>query len=162
MMSSCLKNRKSHLKKGQAVVDLVASITIFATMTALITTVSYYLYVWHALLTATREGARLASVQSNFQNGGNTATGIAEVQQLVKDFALSTCGQVLDNTNSTITVTPPNPAGVFGNRTVTVKLIYNIPNPIPIASGVQSLTGQTYSNLQALPMVSQTSMRFEE
>lgn len=146
-------------QKGQAAVELVAQIVVFALMIVLVATLSFYLYIHHTLLTAAREGARTASVSDAFATNDN-ATGIGEVRDRVQELMLAAAGQTL--TDGNITVTPPDAAGTFGSRSVTVHIDYTITNPIPVNAFLQSITGNSYDNLEGFPVEAEASMRFEE
>jgi Flp pilus assembly protein TadG len=155
---------KREKAKGQAIIELIGNIVIFSVMIALVATLSSYLYLQHVVLTAAREGARTGALSNAFAQG-NDSQGITEVQDAVRDFMAQSAGQSLTSDNSTITVTPPQDeaeGGVFGQRSVTVNIEYELTNPVPIADFIEGLTGGSYENLRKIPISAEASMRFEE
>lgn len=150
--------------KGQAIVELVVNVIVFAIMIALTAGLSSYLYLEHLILTAAREGARAAALDGDFALG-NTATATTNVQTVVKDFMRNTAGQVLNDANSEINVTAPDPAGVKGDRTVGVEVIYEVANPVAIADFIaQYGSGAADANapLSTFRMEGSAMMRYEE
>jgi Flp pilus assembly protein TadG len=158
MRSEAVKNAK---RKGQAVIELTVSIVIFAIMLCIISSLSMYLYVQHAVVSAAREGARYAAVSQDFENGDD-ADGITAVKGEVIDFFDATTGQTLELDD--ITVTPPqDPDDVpVGQRTVTVTVEYDMTNPIPIGDFLEDLGVSDASSLKEIPVAASATMRFEE
>ena len=152
--------------KGQAVIELTLSTIMFTILVTLVASVSIYLYVQHSVVSAAREGVRVASTDPNFESGGNQAQGITDVKNRVKDFMASATGQTLDDSNSEIDVTPPDATDPQGQRTVQVQVTYTMQNPIPIADFIAAVgsSGSADSNnpLKEIPVTATATMRFEE
>lgn len=145
--------------KGQAVVEMVGNIIIFAIMLCMVSGLSCYLYMQHTLLTAAREGARTGALHAGF-GSGDTATAEAAVRQKIKTFMLATAGQTL--ADGDIDVTAPDPADTDGDRAVGVSITYNFPNPINVADFVMALTGTDPTGLRNFTLQASAQMRYEE
>jgi hypothetical protein len=145
--------------KGQAVVEMVGNLIIFALMLCLVTGLSCYLYLQHTLLTAAREGARAGALHAGFGTG-DTASAEAAVRQKVKDIMLSTAGQTL--VDSDIDVTAPDPGDTDGDRSVGVSVTYSVANPINVADFVMALSGTDPTGLRTFTLNATSQMRYEE
>lgn len=143
---------------GQAQVELVLGAIIFVLMMGLTGTMSAYLYLQHAFITAARDGARVGAMDPNFANGG-ASTATASVKSAVIDFAGATTGQVL--TDGDITVTPPDMSDPVGERSVEVEINYDMANPLNVEGLITALTGSTHG-LDTIPIYARAAMRYEE
>lgn len=158
LKAASLRRRKA--ASGQAVIESIGSIILFTILLAIMMTMVVYLYFQQALVTAAREGARQAALNSSLGNAATQNTGISYVQQYVKDEVKSLTGQTYDASKATITVTPPT--GVQGQRTVNVTITWRIQNPL---AGVTTLIGDLGGNGNAfnwIPVSAGASMRYEE
>ena len=146
-------------QKGQAVIELTVSIIMFVLMIALTFSISTYLYVQHAIISAAREGARQAALNTDI---GDTSTQSAG-QQTVEDYVVSNVQSLTGLTMETqnVTVTPPASNGQVGDRTVTVQINYTMQNPLPVAAFLQAL-GASGEGLDTIPVASTATMRYEE
>lgn len=144
--------------KGQAAVEMVMSILMFVIMLAMIMSMSLYLYVQHTLLTAAREGARIAAVDPNFGNAGTTSTGTSNVQAWVQNFVNSSTGIQLNNNDIVVN----GPTGVAGSRNIAVSINYTFQNPIQVLTLLNRLGGGSATGLDTITMSSNATMRYEE
>jgi hypothetical protein len=149
----------SKAAKGQAAVEMVGNIIIFAIMLCMVTGLSCYLYLQHTLLTAAREGARTGALHAGF-GSGDTASAEAAVRQKVKDLMLTTAGQTL--VDGDIDVTAPDPADTDGDRSVGVSITYNVANPVNVADFVMALSGTDHAGLRTFSLQATAQMRYEE
>ncbi len=137
-------------KKGQAVIELIASIFTFVMLLVLIASVSIYLYVQNAVVSAVREGARIAALNDDLSGTpAEVAAAIDEIKVEVQDYMLTTTGQTL--TDEQVTVTEPDAAEPVGNRSVTVAITYEMDSPFPV-----------FSYLSNIPVEAVATMRYEE
>jgi TadE-like protein len=144
---------------GQASIELAMSVLMFVTMMGLLIGLSIYLYINHVFLTAAREGARMAAIDTNFANGGTQATGIQDVQTWVINFVQSSSSFQLTNNN--ISVSGPN-GSVIGDRTMTVNVSYQLQNPVQILTFINRLTGGSAEGLDTFTINDTATMRYEE
>lgn len=158
----CIMRRFRSLKRqsGQAIVEMVASIIMFAAMVTTITGVSAYLYVQHVMITAAREGARVASLNTGL--GGTDITGGTNaVISAVQNITSSMSGIQLQSAE--IQVTPPSSTDAYGQKTVMVTVQHNFQNPIPVDSFLNGFGGQAANlNLDTIPVQATAMMRYEE
>jgi Flp pilus assembly protein TadG len=158
-------------KKGQAVIELILSIVMFAIMFTLIATISVYLYMEHALVSAVREAARTGAKDQNYASGA-TSTGNTNVTNALTNYMSSTTGQTLttgSGGNTQVGITPPDFVGqAYGSRTISVSVTYNITNPIQIADFLEALPGGggagsgTWDRIRYIPVKAAATMRYEE
>jgi type II secretory pathway pseudopilin PulG len=145
---------------GQALIESLVGIIIFAIMLALIMTISMWLYVQQALVTSAREGARQASLNASMASTTASVklTGINAVKAYVQDEMLKLTGQTLPSNN--ITITGPTGA-TAGQRTVEVTLQMSMKNPIGIAGMLNALGGNGNA-FDSIPMGASATLRYEE
>lgn len=124
------KHLLSRRQKGQASVDIVASLIMFSIMLASLVSISLFLYLNHAFATAAAIGGRVASSDVNIGNPTTFATGEANVKSQVKDFIKSASGIELENNQISVTA----PTGAIGNRQVKVSITHNVDSPIKVQS----------------------------
>lgn len=148
--------RKRH--QGQAIIELILGIIMFVLMSGTIISISTYLFVQHAVVSAVREGARSASFNSDL-SGSNPQVGIDAVRISVQNFMTQTTG--INLTSGMITVVPPDPAGTFGQRSVSVTIRYPMPNPLPIGAFMNAL-GANGTPFNQFNVVARAMMRYEE
>ena len=115
-------------QKGQASVDLVASLVMFSIMLASLVSISLFLYLNHAFTTAAAIGGRVASSDVNIGSPTTFATGEANVRSQVKQFIESASGITLSDNQ--IAVTQPRRA--LGSRQVTVSITHDVDSPIKV------------------------------
>lgn len=127
---------KRRSRSGQAVVELCFSIIMFTIMLAMIATLCLYLYMQNSVITAAREGARVAASDINFQSSSTSSTAITNVQNHVISFFQQTTGQTLGSGN--ISVTGPS-GSTTGYRNMVVTVTYTLTNPINISGFMQAL-----------------------
>ena len=143
--------------QGQGIIEMIFGMIMFVSMIALTCTVCMFLYLQHAIVSASREGARVASVNTDY-SAGNTATANTAVTTTVQQFMQQTTGQTL--ATNQVVITPP--AGVIGQRNVTVRVNYTLVNPLPIAGFLGGLGATGTSALTNIPLVAASTMRYEE
>jgi len=153
------KTPRRSCRKGQSIIELTASLIMFVVMIALIFSISAYLYVQHAMVSAAREGARTASLNTDIGDADTQAEGVETVEDYVVTAVQNLTGLVIEE--ESVTVTPPDPAAAQGNRTVTVQINYAMENPMPVAALLQAL-GASGEGLDVIPVVSTATMRYEE
>lgn len=157
-----LRNRKHwrplSRKSGQTAIELVMSLLLFVAMLGTLLSLSLYLYLNHTFLTAAKEGARTASVETNLADGNTYAAGVANVRSWVKSFISSSSGIQLQDSDITVT----GPTGTFGSRTVTVTVSYAFQNPIQIRTFIDKLSGGSANNLDTFTISNTATMRYEE
>lgn len=153
-----LRKKANRAHKGQAAVEMVMSVLMFVIMLAMVMSISLYLYVQHTLLTAAREGARIAAVDPNFGSAGTTSVGTANVQAWVRNFVSSGTGIALANNNITVA----GPTGAAGSRNITVTLNYTFQNPVQVLTLLNRLGGGAATGLDTITMSSNATMRYEE
>lgn len=148
-----------HKSKGQASIELVMSLLMFVAMLGSLLSISMYLYINHIFLTAAKEGARVAAVETDLANGATSAQGVSDVQDWVQDFVSSSTGIQLDPSN--IDVSGPDGATV-GSRTVTVTVNYEFQNPVQIRTFMNRMTGGSATGLDTFTISNTATMRYEE
>lgn len=150
-------------KSGQVVVEAVASIIIFTMMLALVMSVSVYLYFQQALVTAAREGARQASLNSDLGAGATEQNGIDTVKTYVTEEIEKLTGQTDTDGSAVITVTPPSQSAsqTAGKREVSVVINWKMINPIGV-SGLLEALGADGSAFSTIPVYATATMRYEE
>lgn len=155
--------KKTGTQSGQAVIEMVAGIVMFTLMLALIMSLSVYLYFQQALITAAREGARQASLNSSLGSGGSEQAGITAIQNYVATSIQNLTGQVASPAVATITVIPPSESAVqtAGDRTVTVNIQWQMENPVGVAGFLDSL-GADGTSFRTFPVFATATMRYEE
>lgn len=154
----CVSRRlKAH--KGQAIIESTVSIILFAMLIALVMTVTLYLYIQQAMVTAAREGARMASLNADMAT--DEAAGTTTVKEYVKNEIAALTGQTA--TDDDITVLGPSSSAnqTAGERTVTVSINYTMDNPVNIAGFINALGGDG-SAFDNIPVQSSATMRYEE
>mgnify|MGYP001329421991 CR=1 FL=1 len=124
-------------QSGQAMIEMIFSIVMFGFMMAGIASMSTYLYLQHAMVTAAREGARMAAINPDLGDPGTESIGISDVQDHVQAMVASTVGIPLEAGD--IAVTAPSAADAIGERSVSVNIDYEIPNPLPVGSDTFNL-----------------------
>jgi TadE-like protein len=150
--------------KGQGALELVIGMVYFCLFMVLLCSLGAYIYLNNCLVTAAREGARLASLSEDLA-GNNIPAATTAVRQRVMDAMRSCSGQLVPS--SAITVTPPSSAGTFGRRTVRVRIQYNMPTPFNGGAILNGFTMSANPNASAssaltVPMVAQATLRYEE
>ncbi len=160
-----LKKYTARCAKGQAVIETIASIIIFVIMLALIISISVYLYVQHAMISAARESCRMASLNSGYADEATQATAITETEEYVLAAIESLTGQTPsadpDSGNIEITVSPPDLSLAAGDKTITVTIDYQMENPIPIDEFLSAL-GADGDAFGTIPVHATATMRYEE
>lgn len=146
-------------RKGQSMIELTASLIMFVIMIALIFSISAYLYMQHAMVSAAREGARTASLNTDIGDSDTQADGVNDVEDYVVTAVNNLTGITIEPEN--VTVTPPDPGAAQGERTVTVQINYSMENPLPIAAFLQAF-GASGEGLDIIPVVASATMRYEE
>ncbi len=147
--------KRAHAK-GQAIIEMIFSVIMFTLMLVSIASISAYLYVQHTMVTAAREGARIASLNTDLGSGMG---GEAEVQEHVIELVQSTSGITLSADD--IDVTPPDPGGAVGERSVTVEIDYAMPNPLPLEAMLSGFAHREFG-LDNIPVRASATMRYEE
>jgi hypothetical protein len=162
MVVDLVNKKQLPAQKGQAAIELVLSLLLFVMMLGTLMSLSLYLYISHTFLAASKEGARVAAVDSRFLNAGTQAAATANVRTWVKNFVQSSCNMAL--ADSDIQVTPP--AGVVGQRTVTVTVAKQFDNPIQIRTFMDKLSNTSNSgsstNLDRFTISNTATLRYEE
>jgi Flp pilus assembly protein TadG len=155
-MKRFLKQKRS----GQAIVEMCFSLIMFAIMISLISTLCVFLYVQSNLITAAREGARVAASDPNFKAAGTVATGITNVKNRVTSYFTQTTAQTIPNGNITVT----GPTGAVGYRNMLVQVNFTLNNPIPIGSFLAALgvDPTVTDKISTISMTSSASTRYEE
>lgn len=145
--------------KGQAMIEIIASLLMFVLMICLMLSVSLFLYVQHAAVTAVREGTRFAALN---QDIGQASTQIAGVDE-VKAYLINATEQLSGVTIGLddIDVTPPDPGAPQGTRTVRIDAHFMMNNPVPVGSLLQGL-GAEGDSLNSFPIYATATMRYEE
>lgn len=156
---SSLRHR-GRAASGQAIIDSIASIIIFAIMLALIMTISMWLYVQQALVTTAREGARQASLNSSMASTTASVklSGINTVKAYIQNEMLKLTGQAIPSSN--ITITGPTGA-TAGQRTMQVTLQMSLKNPVNVA-GLLNAFGGNGNAFSLIPMNASATLRYEE
>lgn len=136
-------------------IEIIASLFMFIVMICMMVSVSLYLYVQHAAVTAVREGTRFASLN---QDIGQASTQIAGVDE-VKEYLIAATQQLSGITIGLddIDVTPPDTAAPQGSRTVHVEARFQMQNPIPVGG----LLGDR-DTFRTFPIHATATMRYEE
>ena len=150
-------------QSGQVVIEVIGSIIIFTIMLALVMSISVYLYFQQALVTAAREGARQASLNSQLGTAASEGAGVAAVEAQIQNNIRQLTGQEYSPTVATITVIPPSDSAVQtpGSRTVRVNIQWQMTNPVGIA-GLLDALGTDGSAFKTIPVWATATMRYEE
>jgi hypothetical protein len=155
--------RTRKAEAGQAVIESIASIIIFTLMLGLVMCISVYLYFQQAIVTAAREGARQASLNTALGSSGSEQSGIDSVQAYVADEVQKLTGQTFSPTVATINVSPPSASAdqTPGKRQVTVSIVWNMANPVTVGNMAAAFGGNadTFNNI---PVSASATMRYEE
>lgn len=148
-------------ERGQAIIESIASIILFALLLALVMSITVYLYFQQALVTCAREGARMASLNTTMAT--DEAAGKAEIVDYVEDEVRSLTGQSFDNGEGDVDVSGPSESAsqTPGERTVTVTITYNMQNPLGIEAFINALGGDG-SAFGTIPVAASATMRYEE
>ena len=148
---------------GQAVIESIASIIMFTLLLGLVMCVTVYLYFQQALVTAAREGARQASLNDKLNAVATESAGMAEVRNYVADQVLNLTGQTYSPGVATITVTPPSASAnqTPGERMVSVRIDWNMTNPVGVGNMINALDGEG-DNFLHIPVHAMATMRYEE
>lgn len=142
---------------GQAIIELIAGLIMFSLLLVVITSMSAYLYLEHAVVTATREGARLAALSTDLA-GDDIAGATDAVRTRVQQAMLAASGQAIPD--EAITVIPPDVSATTGQRTVEVQVNFSVDtpfNPGGILSGFNAA-----STPLTVPLFGRAIMRYEE
>lgn len=155
------KHFRRRAERGQAIIESIASIILFAMLLALVMTVTVYLYFQQALVTCAREGARMASLNTTMAT--DEASAEDDIIAYVEDEVRALTGQTFDNGEGTIEVVGPSMSAnqTPGQRTVTVTITYNMQNPIGVAGFINALGGDG-SAFGTIPVTATATMRYEE
>lgn len=145
--------------KGQGVIEIIASLLIFVIMICVMLSISLFLYVQHATVSAVREGARFAALNPEIGDPATQADGIDAVQDYLINASQQLAGMQIQPAE--ITVTPPDPGQPQGSRTVRVEVRYDMQNPIPI-DGFMHAFGTTGDKFTHMPIYATATMRYEE
>jgi hypothetical protein len=148
---------------GQAVLEIIASMIMFTLMLAFVMSISAYLYFQQALVTAAREGARQAALDTNIGLPGTENVGISTVKTYVANQIQKLTGQTFNPITATITVVPPSQSAsqVSGEREVQVVIAWQMKNPVGVAGFAQALGGDG-SKFNYIPVSASATMRYEE
>jgi hypothetical protein len=149
---------KPAVRAGQASIELVMSLLMFVMMLGSLLSLSMYMYINHSFLTASKEGARTAAVETNLANASTYSTGLSNVRTWVKSFVSSSTGIQLADSNITLT----GPTGTYGSRTVAVTVTYNFQNPVQIRTFMNRLGGGSATGLDTFTITNTATMRYEE
>jgi hypothetical protein len=152
------ESKMAKCRKGQAVLELIPSLVMFVTMLSVIFTLCIYLYFQNILITAAREGARVASLTPELATTGQLEAGRSAVIAAVQNFMQQTTGQQL--TPEQIEVTAPS--GTFGERTVKVAIDYNLTSPVPIPDMSSDYNGDPSTLYHSIPLSASATMHYEE
>lgn len=146
--------------KGQGVIEITGSLIIFVIMICLMMTISMFLYVQHAAVSAVREGTRFAALNPEIGQASTQQAGITQVQ----NYVITTVQQLsgMNITANQITVTPPDPTAPQGQRSVRVNIQFNMQNPIPIGDFVAAFGAQNTDSLNNIPISAFAIMHYEE
>ena len=125
-------------------------------MFALVCSGFVFLYTQTTLISAARQGARVAAV--NMDLASNPSSVQTAVYDQVNTYFQQTTGQTL--AASDVTVTGPTGATV-GQRNVQVTVQYSMPNPLGVA-GLLSALGGDGAPWQSFPVSATATMRYEE
>lgn len=142
--------------RGQGIIETVFMLIIFTALFAFLASISSYLYLQHAMITAAREGVRVAAVDPDMAAGG----GVSDVQAYVQNAVMQLCGQEIDAGD--VIVTPPDPAGIPGERTVQVEINYDMQNPVNVAGLMGALGASNTETYATIPVYASAVMRYEE
>jgi len=156
-------NRTRAAESGQAVIESIASIIIFTLMLGMVMCISVYLYFQQALVTAAREGARQASLNSELGSSGSQQDGIDSVQTYVGTEVQKLTGQAYSPDVATITVTPPSASAdqTPGKREVTVSIVWTMTNPVSVGNMAAAFGGNA-DTFNRIPVSASATMRYEE
>lgn len=136
--------------RGQALIETCLSLVVFAMLMGLLFTLSSYLYLQHGMITVAREGARVASLDTDLGETGNTDN----VTEYVEQAALQLTGQDVDTVNVEITAENTDP------RTVTVTINHSMASPLNMDGFFQAYGGEG-GHFSAIPITASATMRYE-
>lgn len=143
---------------GQVVVESIASIIIFTMMLALVMTITLWLYLQQATVTAAREGARQASLNSDLGVTGTRTTAV----NTIKTYVINSVRQLTGKTVATSEINVTGPTGATtGQRTVTVTINTTFRNPVRISNFLEAL-GADGTPFDRVPLTGTATMRYEE
>jgi hypothetical protein len=148
---------------GQVVIETIASILMFTLMLATVMSISVYLYFQQALVTAAREGARHAALDTSLGSASSEQDGMTTVETYVADEIQQLTGQSFSPSVATITVTPPSASSdqTPGRRNVRVDITWNMTNPVGVGAFMDAL-GADGSAFKTIPVSASATMRYEE
>ncbi len=151
--------RRASASKGQAIIEMLFSIIMFAIMLSSVVAMSSYLYVQHATITVAREGARIAALNTDLGTVGSVAAGETEIENYIINMLSTTSGITL--TEGDVIITPPSDLDPVGDRSVQVEIDYDLNNPIPVGAILSALTGNSYG-FDTISIHSEATMHYEE
>jgi len=155
---SC-RSRLYTATEGQGIIEMIASLLMFMLLISLVVNISTYLYVQHSMVTAAREGARVASLNEDIGSPSSASSGITDVRDHVIDMVSSTTGITLANNN--ITVTPPDPSEPTGERTVSVEISMTFDQILPSAEFASAISQSSVEEETPL-LHAEATMHYEE
>jgi hypothetical protein len=149
--------------RGQAILESIFGIIMFTIILTLTMSITAYLYFQQAMVTAAREGARQAALNTEIGTSATESAGIAYVRSYVIDEVKHLTGQTFDSDIATITVIPPSQSEdqTPGQRMVSVSINWQMKNPINI-SGFLNALGADGSAFDTIPVKAMATMRYEE
>ncbi|MBK8190827.1 MAG: pilus assembly protein [Vampirovibrionales bacterium] len=156
----CSPLRLRGRSRGQAMIEMTANIIMFVLMITVVASMSAYLYVQQAIVTAAREGARIGSLNQEIGAPATSAAGVDAVKTYVVSMVQRTTGLIVMPDD--IDVTPPDPALPVGERSVEVVLDFSITNPLPVEPLLAAFSGGNSYNLGQIPIHAEATMRYEE
>ena len=142
---------------GQGAIEVILGLIIFTLMSIMLTSLSAYLYIQHSVVTAVREGARVGALNNDI-GGDDVPAGVTVVQNRVIQFMQASTAQTI--APGDITVTPPDPAGASGQRTVTVAVAFNLATPLNPSAVFGGFGGG--SSPVSVPIAATATLRYEE
>ncbi len=146
-------------KSGQGIIELIVGILMFTLLIALVVNVSTYLYVQHTMVTAAREGARVAALNEEIGDPDSASAGVEAVRDHITGMVVDTTGISLDEEN--ITITPPNPADPIGERSVSVEIDMTFEHVLPASEFAAALSQASATGGSSL-LHAEASMHYEE
>jgi len=158
-----IENRKIRRQaaRGTAVIESIASIVIFTMMLGFVMSITCYLYFQQALVTAAREGARQAALNSDIGDPSSEGSGVSSIETYVENEILALTGQPANGGN--VIVTPPSQSSsqTPGQRTVEVEINWQMQNPVGIYNMIDALGGDG-EPFRTIPVNARATMRYEE
>lgn len=145
---------------AQGAFELIAGTVVFALLTTMIASLSIYLYVAHSAVTAAREGVRLAALSADIAESATFAAAEADVVARVQEVMRNSTGQELADAD--IEVVAPGAAEPEGQRSVTVRIDYNLATPLNAGGVLQAFGASGGSVGLTLPVRAEATMRYEE